>query len=135
MNLRIFLLAALLALAPAAARAQMKTIDLTSPSGPLGSGHVTAVGTTPELIVPAMGANPNLPPLWSSVFIANGAASGGNSLSCGYSAGVSANGLGTFTVPPQSSMYWPPGAAPSDLQIWCVASGASTPIAATIATR
>ncbi|HUK60240.1 MAG TPA: hypothetical protein VLV50_13500 [Stellaceae bacterium] len=90
------------------------------------SGSFAPIGTTPALVVPALG-DPRVPGERATLFLMNSSASGGNAISCGYSAAISVNGNGTFTLPPQQSMFWPRGSAPRNA-IWCVASGAATPM-------
>ncbi len=101
------------------ARAQTVTItDL--------SGAFAPIGTTPALAVPAVG-DPRVPGERTTLFVMNSSPSGGNTISCGYSAAIALNGNGTFTLPPLQSMFWPRGTAPRNA-LWCVASGAATPM-------
>jgi hypothetical protein len=117
---RRFTLAGLLLLGCAAgAKAQAVAVtDLSAAFAP--------IGTTPALVVPAIG-DPRVPGERKTLFIMNSAPSGGNAISCGYSAAIAMNGNGTFTLPPLQSMFWPQGTAPRNA-IWCVAAGAATPM-------
>jgi hypothetical protein len=90
------------------------------------SGSFAPIGTTPTLVVPTVG-DPRVPDGRATLFLMNSAPSGGNTISCGYSNAIALNGNGTFTLSPLQSMFWPRGSAPSNA-IWCVASGASTPM-------
>lgn len=59
--------------------------------------------------------------------IANSAASGGSTISWGYNASITLNGVGTQTLSPGGSSFWPRGTAPGQA-IYCVASGSATPM-------
>jgi hypothetical protein len=117
-----------------AAHAQMLNdveIDGANAGGThLGSLNGT-IGTSAVEVVPSLHDNATgFPPAWSSIFIANDSATA--SIACGYSPGVTVNGAGTFPIPPQSAFSWPPGTAPGNQRIWCIASAASTPFFAKI---
>jgi hypothetical protein len=113
-------LAAAAANVPALALAQ--SVDIADISATFGS-----VGTTPVLVVPAIG-DPRVPPSRSQLTLANSSAVGGSDISCGYSAQITLHGQGTFLIgagaPPA---FWPRGTAPS-AAIYCVAAGAATPM-------
>jgi hypothetical protein len=105
----------------AAGEAHAQTVNVTDLSA-----SFAPIGTTPALVVPAVG-DARVPGERTTLFLMNAAASGGNTISCGYSAQIAVNGNGTFAIPPQQSMFWSRGNAPRNA-IWCVASGAGTPM-------
>jgi hypothetical protein len=114
-TVKIFLLAAL-------ASAHAQAVNVTDLSATFGT-----VGTSVSLVVPALGDS-RVPPARQTLFLANSAAAGSNSISCGYNAAISLNGVGTFNLPAGGPpAFWPRGTAPAQA-IWCVASGASTPM-------
>lgn len=119
-----WLIALLLLLWSAAAQAQSQGVNVIDISTACGT-----VGGTAVLVVPAVGdtghCTTNNPTARTSLFLANASASGGNSISCGYNASITLNGLGTFTLAPLSSAFWPAESAPHQA-IWCIAAGAGT---------
>jgi len=99
-----------------------QTVNITDLSATFGT-----VGTSVVLVVPAQGDS-RVPASRQTLFLANSAASGGNGISCGYNAAITLNGVGTFNLPAGGPpAFWPRGTAPANA-IYCVASGAGTPM-------
>lgn len=119
------------------AQAQMANVtDITKLAG-ASSG---TIGTSAVLVVPqvigggvANAANyAGIPSRWSTLFLANAGAPGGAIISCGFTSSIALEGAGTFSLPPQQSLWWPPGTPPQNLPIYCIAAAASTPFSAVV---
>ena len=87
------------------------------------------VGTAAALVLPAIGDSTGCitrnPATRTTVFLANASVSGGATVSCGYNSSITLNGIGTFTLGPLQSAFWPRGSAPHQA-IWCIASSPAT---------
>jgi hypothetical protein len=103
----------------AAADARAQALSVTDLSAIFGT-----IGTSAALVVPALG-DTRVPAERATLVIAN--ASAASTVSCGYSGVIAVNGVGTFTLGPGQSAFWPRGMAPGNA-IWCIASGSSTPL-------
>ena len=105
----------------------VNALDISASTTACGSGVTCgSIGASPAICVPQI--NPayggNYPR--TQLTIANSAAAGGNTISIGYSSSITLNGVGTITLGPLQSAFWPRNTAPGQA-LWCIASGATTP--------
>lgn len=82
----------------------------------------TVLGTVVAQVYGGLGVG-GVPPSIGSLTIANDSATA--TISCGFKATVTAAGMGTFTIAPNQTAFWPFGSAPKG-PIWCISSAAGT---------
>ena len=114
-----------LAVFAAHAQSSVNTTDLSANATACNTGgDCGSIGTSAAVCVPPIS------PSWggnyprTTITIGNSSASA--TISFGYNNTITVNGLGTLTLSPGQTAYWPKGGAPGG-PIYCVASGSSTP--------
>ena len=126
-HMKRLLLGSALSLATLAALAQssMNPNDLSTNATACNTGaDCGSIGTSAGVCVPPIN------PSWggnyprAAITIANSSATA--TISVGYNNTITVNGLGTITLSPGQSAYWPKGGG-SGAPLYCVASGSSTP--------
>lgn len=122
-----FVLAALTVVHPMAAIAQsVNALDISASTAACGSGVTCgSIGSVAaEICVPAI--NPsyggNYPR--NQITIANSSPSA--TISVGYNSSIALNGVGTLTLGPQQTAFWPRNTAPGQ-PLYCIASASTTP--------
>ena len=115
-----------LAVFAAHAQSSVNITDLSANATACNTGgDCGSIGTSAAIIVPAI-----TPPYGSTSYprttitISNASATA--TISIGYNNTITVNGLGTITLSPGQTAYWPKGGAPGG-PLYGVASGSSTP--------
>ena len=126
--MRALIIAALtitaLVLLPFVVQAQVNVQDMSNSTVACGPTITCgSIGTSPQITVPRV-SGPGGSYARTSLTIANSSA--GATISCGYNASITLNGIGTFTLAPGQTAFWQRQSAPQAI-IYCIASAGSTP--------